>query len=250
VPGLKRLIRFAASHPWLVLASLTLLTALAAGQLSRLEVSISAEGMLEKGTPAWDDFVATEATFGSEDVAIIVFRDPDLFAVEKLSAAREVVRALGQLPYVSSTSSLFDIPNLKNLDGFISAEPYLEEFPETAAAVAQVKAEAIRNPLALGNLISADGQTLAVNVFLDRKVGDAGFDQAATRAIEDLIVPLRMQIADVYQVSVSAMRSDLTGKILGDQRVILPLAVLILLLILAFSLRRATAALMPLATAG
>jgi uncharacterized protein len=250
VPGLKRLIRFAAAHPWLVLVSLALLTALAAGQSTRVEVNISAEGMLEKGTPAWDYFVATEETFGSEDVAIIVFRDPDLFAVEKLSATREVVRALGQLPYVASTSSLFDIPNLKNLEGFIHAQPYLEELPETTEAVAQVRAEAIRNPLALGNLISADGQTLAVNVFLNRKVGDAGFDQAATRAIEDLIAPLRMQIADVYQVSVSAMRSDLTGKILGDQRVILPLAVLVLLLILAFSLRRATAALMPLATAG
>ena len=233
-----------------MLVSLALLTALAAGQLTRLEVNISAEGMLEKGTPAWDYFVATEETFGSEDVAIVVFRDPDVFAVEKLVAVREVVRALGQLPYVASISSLFDIPNLRNVDGFIHAQPYLEELPETAAAVAQVKAEAIRNPLALGNLISADGQTLAVNVFLNRKVGDAGFDQAATRAIEDLIAPLRMQIGDVYQVSVSAIRSDLTGKVLGDQRVILPLAVLVLLLILAFSLRRATAALMPLATAG
>jgi len=46
------------------------------------------------------------------------------------------------------------------------------------------------------------------------------------------------------------MRSDLTGKILGDQRVILPLAVLVLLLTLAFSLRRANAAVIPLATAG
>ena len=60
VPGLKRLIRFAAAHPWLVLVSLALLTALAAGQLTRVEVNISAEGMLEKGTPAWDHFCQAE----------------------------------------------------------------------------------------------------------------------------------------------------------------------------------------------
>ncbi len=46
------------------------------------------------------------------------------------------------------------------------------------------------------------------------------------------------------------MRSDLTAKIRADQQVFLPLSVLVLLLTLALSLRRATAALMPLVTAG
>jgi predicted RND superfamily exporter protein len=60
VPGPKRLIRFAAAQPGFVLVSLALLTALAAGQLTRLEVNISAEGMLEKGRPAWDQLCQAE----------------------------------------------------------------------------------------------------------------------------------------------------------------------------------------------
>jgi predicted RND superfamily exporter protein len=246
----KRLIKFAADHPWAVLLALAVITALSLTQLPKLHIHISAESMLEKGTSAWDYFVATEETFGSEDVAIVVLRDPDLFARDKLAAIHEVVRALNQLPYVWSTSSLFDVPNLKNIDGFIHTQAYLKAYPETADEVAQLKADAVSNPLVLGNLIAADGQAIAVNVFFDRELGDASFDRMATAAIEKLIAPLRSQIADVYQVGVSAMRSDLTGKIKGDQQVFLPLSVLVLLLTLAFSLRRATAVLIPLATAG
>ena len=161
-----------------------------------------------------------------------------------------MLRAIADLPGVSGTSSLFDAKNLKNIDDTIHVKPYLENLPVTPAEVAEVRADAIRNPLVLGNLISADGQTLALNVYLKDSGGDANFDREITAAIEALVAPLREHIAEVYQVGVAAMRSDLTGKIRADQRVFLPLSVLVLLLTLAFSLRRATAVVMPLATAG
>jgi len=246
----RRLIRFAADHPWSVIAVLVLLTTLFATQLPKLHINISAESMVDKGTQAWDYFVETEETFGSEDLAIVVLRDPDIFAKEKLDAVYEVVRALGKLPYVANTSSLFDVPNLKNIDGYIHAQPYLNVLPDTAETAAQIKAEATRSPLVLGNLISADGQTIAVNVIFKHKLGDASFDRLATEAIEELIAPLRSKITNVYQIGASAIRSDLTGKIRSDQQVFLPLSVLVLLLTLAFSLRRATAAVIPLCTAG
>ena len=247
---MRRLIRFAADHPWPVLAFLALLTAVSVTQLPKLHITISAESMLEKGTPAWDYFVDTEETFGAEDVVIIVLSDPEIFDEAKLVEARHVLRAIGNLPSVSGTSSLFDAKNLKNIDDTIYVKPYLESLPVTAAEVEAVKADAIRNPLVLGNLISADGQTLAINVFLKGSPADANFDREITASLEELIAPLRAHIADVYQIGVSAMRSDLTGKIRGDQQVFLPLSVLVLLLTLAFGLRRATAALIPLCTAG
>jgi len=247
---LKRLINYAADHPWAVLLVLVIISLLFATQIDSLRITVTAESMLEKGTPAWDYFVETEQTFGAEDTAIIVLRDPDIFNRDKLVEARYLVRALEDLPNVTATSSLFDAKNLKNVDDTIYVKPYLENLPETAEQAAQIKAEAIRNPLVLGNLISADGQTIAINVFFEREPGDADFDREMTQAIETLIAPLREHVATVYQVGVGAMRSDLTGKIRADQQVFLPLSVLVLLLTLAFSLRRATAALIPLLTAG
>ncbi|MGB5453067.1 MAG: MMPL family transporter, partial [Sedimenticolaceae bacterium] len=247
---MKRLINYAADHPWIVLLVLGILSLLATTQLGQLRIMVSAESMLEKGTPAWDYFVETEETFGAEDVAIVVLRDPDIFDHDKLVQARYVLRAIADLPGVVGTSSLFDAKNLKNIDNTIHVKPYLVNLPQTPAEAAQVRADAVRNPLVLGNLISADGQTLAINVYLQRGAADPDFDREITAAIEQQIAPLREHIDTVYQVGVAAMRSDLTAKLRADQQVFLPLSVLVLLLTLAFSLRRATAVVMPLATAG
>lgn len=246
---MKRLINYAADHPWAVLLVLIAISLLAASQLQHLRIKVTAESMLEKGTPAWDYFVQTEQTFGAEDMAIVVLRDPNIFDRDKLVQIRYLLRALGELPGVTGTSSLFDAKNLKNIDDTIYVKPYLENLPETEEETAQVREEAIRNPLVLGNLISADGQTIAINVFLEREPGDANFDRVTTDSIEALIAPLREHIETVYQVGVGAMRSDLTAKIRADQKEFLPLSVLVLLLTLAFALRRATAVLIPLTTA-
>ncbi|MGB5773670.1 MAG: MMPL family transporter, partial [Sedimenticolaceae bacterium] len=227
---MKRLIRYAAAHPWAVLLVLGIFSIFAATQLSQLRIQVSAESMLEKGTPAWDYFIATEETFGAEDVAIVVLRDPDIFDRDKLVQARYALRAVADLPGVVGTSSLFDAKNLKNIDDTIHVKPYLENLPETPAEAAQISTDAIRNPLVLGNLISADGQTLAINVYLQRDSTDPNFDREITAAIEQQIAPLREHIDTVYQVGVAAMRSDLTAKLRADQQVFLPLSVLVLLL--------------------
>jgi hypothetical protein len=246
---LNRLIRLAADYPWPVLAVVSLITLLFATQLGGLRIVVSAESMVEKGTPAWERFVETEKTFGSEDMAVVVLRDPQIFDYDKLVAIRYVLRELEDLPNVNGSLSLFDAKNLKNIDDTIHIKPYLEELPETAEAAAEIRRDALRNPLAVGNLISADGQTLAINLYLDRQTDDSSFDRVMTDRIEAVITPLREQVETVYQIGVGAMRADLTSKLQGDQKVFLPLSVLVLLLTLALSLRRATAALMPLVTA-
>ena len=247
---MKRLLRMSAAHPVAVLTILMLLSALALQQTPGLRVSVSAESMLERGTPAWEYFVSTEQTFGTEDVIIVVLRDPEVFAEANLLQVRDILREIEKLPGVTGTSSLFDTKNLKNIDDTIHIKPFLETLPTGPEEVAAIRLDAIRNPLVLGNLISADGKTLALNVYVDREKAGGDFDHVITVSIESLIAPLRAHIDHVYQVGTAAMRDDLTSKVRSDQQVFLPLSVAVLLVTLAFGLRRANAALMPLATAG
>ena len=81
---MKMLIRHSAAHPVAVLGLLLLISFLAWQPLGSLRIAVSAESMLERGTPAWDYYVATEQTFGTEDVIIVVLRDPDIFDQAKL----------------------------------------------------------------------------------------------------------------------------------------------------------------------
>ncbi|MCP5300874.1 MAG: MMPL family transporter [Chromatiaceae bacterium] len=247
---MKQIIKAAAAHPWPVIAAIGLLSLIAMSQIPGLRILVTAESMLERGTPAWNYFVSTEETFGAEDVIVVVLRDPDIFDRDKLVAVRYLVRELAGLPGVSSTASLFDAKNVKNVDDTIFVKPYLEQLPDTPGAAAQIVTDAVRDPLALGNLISSDGQTLAINVYYRQDDSDADFDQRMTAAVEALISPLRRQFSAVYQVGAAAIRSDLSAKMRADQKVFLPLSIVVLVLTLAFTLRRLNAAIIPLLTAG
>jgi len=246
----RYVIRFAADHPWPILLVVLIVTLAFASQLGALRVTVAAESMIERGTPAWDIFVDTQATFGSEDVAIVVLRDPAVFDPDKLVRIRETLRALEKLPHVIASSSLFDAKNLKNIDDTIHIKPYLEDIPRDATEADAIKADALRNPLARGNLISADGRTIAINLTLQHLPADPEFDRLMTARIEETIAPLREHLESVYQVGAGALRADLTSKLRADQQVFLPLSVLVLMLTLVIGLRRATAAMMPLVTAG
>ncbi|MDJ0739642.1 MAG: MMPL family transporter [Gammaproteobacteria bacterium] len=247
---MRQLLRMTAGLGRTVVALLAIITALFAYQIPGLKVQISAESMLQRHSAAWDYFASTVQTFGSEDVVIVVLHDAELFVPAKLDRVRAALRELQGLAFVSDTSSLFDAPNLKSVDGVIHTRPFLDPPPQSPAVTASLLADATRNPLVVDNLVSRNGTTMAVNLYLHPSAVDPGFDRRVTDAIERIIAPLRNDFADVFQIGAAAMRADLTDRIRSDQRVYLPLAATVLLLSLALTLRRANAALIPLCTAG
>jgi predicted RND superfamily exporter protein len=244
------LIKASARHPWLALAVLALITALFGTQLAKLRVSISASGMLEKDTPAYAFFEQAQAVFGADSITVLLFSDPKLFTASKLEAVRDAIYAIDKLPFVAGTTSLFSTRNVKNEDGVISTQPYLREIPKSEEELAQVKADALNNPLLARNLISIDGTTLGVNVIVQRDPENPDFDQRVVQGIEAIIAPLRGELDTVFQIGSSGVRDALTTRILKDQKLLLPLSLAVLLVTLAASLRRLSAAILPLFTAG
>ena len=176
-------------------------------------------------------------------------QDPALFTPDKLAAAREIATRLEQLPFVVGVSSLFSVNNVKNVDDEIISKPFFEDLNKDAEALQAEQADALANPLLQRTLISADGQSIAINVATRNPEETPDFDGIATRGIEEVIAPYRGRLQSVYQIGGSAVRNALTEKILVDQNLVLPLSMLVLLLTLAISLRRLSGALIPVATA-
>lgn len=75
---MRHLLKLCADHPWTVFLLLAVCTVVAATRLPALQVHISAEGMLEKDTLAWQRFTEAERVFGSEDTAIDPRRRPGM----------------------------------------------------------------------------------------------------------------------------------------------------------------------------
>ena len=235
--------------PDLFLFLLLLVTALAVTQLPRLQVDISAQSMMVKSDPLWLTYQQTLETFGSDNVVIIFLQDKDLFTPQKLRKIEALNQRLEALDFVTGSSSLFNVPNVKEVDGFIVTRPFLDTIPSRQEELDILLNDAAHNPLVVNNLVSVDGQTIALNLFLDGAIHYPGHDSEITQAIESLLNPMQQDFEVVFQMGSSYVRDAISKQIKHDQEQIIPAALVALILVLGFSLKRINCSIVPLATA-
>ena len=237
-----------ARHPRLWLAFLLAASVLAATQLGELRVRVAADEMLVINDPQRAYYEKVKQTFGEEKVVLLVIEDQQLLAPDKLAVLKEVVDQLAALPFVTRTASLFSVPHVKSVEGYLDKEPYLAKLPETPQEGAALLATALKNPLIRNLLVSPGGNAMAVAVVLkdgDREVDDSELTAAITRTI----APLEQAYTRVYPIGFAQVRSELATRIMDEQATLMPLAVGALLIALFLLLRQMLDILTPLVTA-
>ena len=246
---IKKLLIFSSSYPRSVLLFLLVLTVMVAPMLSRLQFDISAQSMLVKSDPDWIAYQKSLQDFGSDSTMILVFSDKDLYSEKKLKLIKQTLDELNQLDFIKNSSSLFNVPNVKEVDGYVESKPFLDAIPRDSEQMQRLLDEALSNPLVAGNLVSADRETMAINLFIDDNVHYAGRDIEITQAIQQLLDPLKKDLAVVYQMSSPYVRQEISRQIQVDQVSILPIALAVLIIFLGLSMGRLNCSIVPLASA-
>jgi len=220
----------------------TLLLGLAARHV-RVEGSI--ESVLPRNDPAVEYYAAVRDAFGSDDIAVVGVRAPDLFSVatltkiarvtDRLAAIDGVERVLSLTNTVDPAADVFDPPKL------------LPNIPPTAADIAVLKEKLDATPLYANNLVAPDRRGAAINVVFrnltDAEYADLGIDARIAEVLASETGPEQFfytGAARVKQAAVQLMRRDLLR--------FTPLALLCVLVILWFSFRRVRAVILPLIT--
>ncbi|MDJ0740707.1 MAG: MMPL family transporter [Gammaproteobacteria bacterium] len=246
---MQRLLLLFAHRPWIWLAALLAASMLAATQLGQLQVRVSADDMLVADDPQRTFHEQVRAAFGEQEVVLLVVEDADPLAAERLERLRAVVDALAGLPFVAGVESLFSVPHIKSVDGYLDKQAYLTSPPTTAEQARQLRAAAAANPLLRNVLVAADGDAMAVAIVLRK--GDRGVDdRAVSQRIDSTIAPLRALYERVYAIGYPQVRDEIAQRIFDEQRNLLPLAIGALLLALFLLLRQLLDVLTPLITAG
>ena len=245
----KKLLSFSYSYPKLVIFLLIALTLLVAPTLSRLQFDISAQSLMVKSDPDWLAYQKSLKDFGSDSTIIIVFSDDSLFTKEKLLLVKAALTQFKKLEFVKGTSSLFNVPNVQEVEGYIETKPFLLEIPETKEKMDLLIDDALSNSMVAGNLVSPDRNTMALNLFLDDTQHYPGRDAEITGAIEQVLDPLESEFTTVYQLSSPYVREAISEQIQLDQRMILPAALVVIILVLGFSMGRLNCSIVPMSSA-
>ncbi|MDJ0740362.1 MAG: efflux RND transporter permease subunit [Gammaproteobacteria bacterium] len=235
---------------WVLLAT-CVVSALALTQLPKLEIAISPQSLIIEGDPKQSFLDDVRDTFGSDRITIVYLSDRNLFAPQKLRAIATVVESIERLPFVAKTRSLFSVPDLRVRDEFVVTDPFLATVPDDAETLNAIIERAKRNPFVERNLLSQDGRSMAVNVYLRPQAGDAdpSFDDRVSKAISEAIRPLSGQLDQAYQIGLPYVRSAIADTVAAEQVQTIAAALLVLVVVLFLLFRRLSALLIPVITA-
>ena len=180
---------FLLNHPKLVLAVLFLITAALAVPAARIRIDSSIEGLMLEGDPDRVFFDGVREIFGNDEVLVValvaketIFRPESLRKIQRIS---DEMQDMDGVERVISLTTVYDI--LPTEEG-IEIQPLIEEIPEHDQELEVVRAAALRNSLFRNSIVSEDGKSAAVNIFVENRPGEEAFR-------EEIIERLQQRIA-------------------------------------------------------
>ncbi len=129
--------------------------------------------------------------FGNDEFFVICFQEKDLFTSPNLRILKDLTAKLEALPDVRDVLSLANANETRGGRDFFEVRPLLEDIPDTAEELADLKARALKNPLYEKQLISQDGTTAAIVVFPRMRPEDPDTRKRLLRETDRILEPYR-----------------------------------------------------------
>jgi uncharacterized protein len=253
---LQRVFRLISHRPWLVLCAIFSLTILAAAPLVdfehrrlRLEIDMSTNRLLPENQPGRKFYDYVRKAFGSDETMVVALSADDIFTHDVLQRIARLSDRLSRVEGVHHVVAITNVANVRGTEDGIDIRPFVKEIPTDPAALAQLKREALANPIYAGNLISRDAKTAAIVVefldFSDRDFIEKGIDDEIDRISREEAGPVAVYVTGGPHLKVAQVRYQL-----GDLRDSIPLVVLALAIVLALSFRTLRGVALPLLAVG
>ncbi len=247
---MRRLMLWSYAHPFLVVIIILAACALAATQVTKIQVDASAKSMMAQGDPSMDVYKDTVEEFGSDSILVVYARDGHLFSPERLQKLEDMVYAFEEIEGVLKVESLFSVTSFNSVDGFLESAPLVDWVPETQEEADEVKANALKNPNLIGTIVSSDGTATAINLFIDPANTDPTFNLDLTAAVEKILEPHEGGFETLIQLGAPYNFKVINDIVFADQMTLVPMATVVLLLMLVATTRSASGAILPMLTAG
>ena len=248
---MNRLLIYFSRRPLVGLAIILVVSLLAATQIENLKIRISAEEMLVQHDKEHIFYNHVRELFGDEQVILIYLGSERLLAPDKLKRLKKVLDEIAGYPFVDRVESLFTIPWVKTVDGYLDKKPYLEKLPQTPEEEAKILEEARRNPFLRHVLISPDRNIMAAAVVLAPPVeGSEWNDEEITGRLDQAVSQLKGDYDPAFAIGFPEVRTEIVQRIRSEQAHLFPLAIGALLIALFLLLRQLIDILLPILSAG
>jgi predicted RND superfamily exporter protein len=151
-------------------------------QLPCITVDTSMEGFLHPDDPALVAYNEFRSQFGRDEMIIIGFQCDNVFDESFLNTLKNIHHELEEkVPYLDEVTSLINARNTSGHRDELIVKDLLEEWPNTAQAMAHVRQRALANHMYRNILLSEDGRFTTIIVRTN------AFSSQSTNTEKDLL---------------------------------------------------------------
>ena len=245
---MRRFAEWIVERPVTVSIVVLLAVALAAIQITNLEIDSSAEGLMVEDDPERGYYEKVKEWFGSDVLTVVGVRAEDVFTTQVLTTIQRLTDALREVEGVTRVSSLSTVNRIQGQGGVVDTSELMPEVPTDREGLEQLRLDALSNDIFVGNLVSRDCTYAAVNVHCEPPKGDKGYNKRFADAVERIIKELRGDL-NVYQIGVPLTKITFCQFIERDQRTLVPWSVAVIVFVFMLSFRSWLGIAVPLVTA-
>ena len=236
----------------MLLASVCAVAALVAPSPLRVRIDLdpSSTPLLPADDPAAAGYRQAVLDFGDDEIFVIAMETDDVFTREDLTVLRDLSRALPKIPGVRSTESLVNVSIIRNdpVRDRLEVRPLMREVPFEPAALADLRSQALADPLLRRSIVSRDGRTAAINVRLESWTDLERIRAGVDRRIRDQLVDRTTPLRRFYVAGRPHMKAAAHAIMVSDLQRLMPLAVLVMALVLWIVTGSARGVVIPLGT--
>lgn len=172
---LKNLTENVIRRPWAFIILIILITGGFMSQMSKMRMDPDITDALPQKIPAKRLYDKMTDIFPTKEFLFIGVEGEELFSPAALQDIWDLTEELEDLPGVYRVMSPTNVSVITGTDEGMEVEDILNSPPASAASVAEFKRQLFNNDLALGNLVSRDGEMFGIMLMLKNTTDEMDF---------------------------------------------------------------------------
>ncbi len=253
-PALDRTLHALSRHRALSIFLILVLTAaFAAGLFDRhtgawkLKVDPAVSRLLPANDEGSQFYERVRKTFGGEDTILVAVETANVFTPDNIRRVARISNNLSELPEVHHVLSLATAPNLRAGEESLDVSTVAEQIETDPAMAGKLREDVLANPLYSGNLVSKDGRTAAIVVYLKETSGEEFIDKDIAGSIKRIAESDRGD-AKIWVTGTPVITAETTRALLRELQIAIPGIALIAVVFLFLVFRSPSAVILPLIT--
>ena len=248
---MKKILDWIVYHPKLATIIILTLIAVSSVKIMNLTIDSSAEGLMVEGDPERAFYEDFKKTFGSDNLTVVSVKSlkGDVFNEKTLKLIDELTNQFSKLEGVTKVTSLVTVNKIKGENDSLNTDKLITNIPNDEADLDTIRKDTMMNYIFVKNIISSDGKATAININTENRNGDINFNTKISTSINNIIDKHKGN-HEIYQIGTPLIKVTFSSYIAGDQKTLIPLAVILIMITLALTFRSPIAMMLPMITGG